>query len=86
MFNVEFSSQARKFLKKIDSITWKRITEKIERLQVDPFPSDAKRVVGRKEKTFRVRIGYYRILYLVFFDRNLLFISKIDKRPKVFND
>ena len=86
MFNVEFSSQARKFLKKIDSIRWKRITEKIERLQVDPFPSDAKRVVGRKEKTFRVRIGYYRILYLVFFDRNLLFISKIDKRPKVFND
>jgi len=84
MFNVKFSSKARKFLKKIDSETWKRFIEKIEKLRDDPFPSDLKRVVGRKDKTFRVRVGDYRILYVVFFDKNLLFISKIDKRSKVY--
>jgi mRNA interferase RelE/StbE len=84
MFNVEFSSKARKFLKKIDSETWKRLMEKIEKLRDDPFPSDLKRVIGRKEKTFRIRVGDYRILYIVFFDKNLLFISKIDKRSKVY--
>ena len=84
MLKLEFSSKSRKFLKKIDNTTWRRITEKIQDLQEDPFPSDAKRVVGRKEKTFRIRVGDYRVLYLVFFDRNLLFISKIDKRPTAF--
>lgn len=84
MLEVKFSSKSRKFLRKIDSVNWKRLVEKIESLRKDPFPSDAKRVVGRKEKTFRVRVGDYRILYVVFFDKNLLFISNIDKRPRVF--
>ena len=84
MLRVEFSSKACKFLKKIDSVTWKRVMEKIEELRKDPFPSDLKRVVGRKEKTFRVRVGDYRILYIVFFDKELLFVSKIDKRSTVY--
>ena len=84
MLNVEFSSKSRKFLRKLDSSTWKRIINKIEGLKEDPFPADVKRVVGRKEKTFRVRVGDHRILFLVFFDKNLLFISKIEKRSKVY--
>ncbi|MBU2565600.1 MAG: type II toxin-antitoxin system RelE/ParE family toxin [Candidatus Thermoplasmatota archaeon] len=54
-------------------------------LSVDPFPSDAKRVVGRKEKVFRVRVGDYRILYVVFFDKNEILISDIDKHERVYN-
>lgn len=84
MLEVKFSSKARKFLKKIDSITWSRLIEKIENLSKETFPSDAKRVIGRKDKVFRVRVGSYRILYVVFFEKNLLFIDNIDKRPKVY--
>ena len=84
MFDLKFSSKARRFLQKIDSKTWNRIIKKIENLREDPFPRDSKRVVGRKEKTFRVRVGDYRSLYLVFLDKNLLFISKIDKRAKIY--
>ena len=61
MFVVEFSSQARKFLKKTEKQIAKRIVEEIEKLTHDPFPSDVKRVVNRKEKIFRVRVGDYRI-------------------------
>ena len=32
-------------------------------------PPDAKRVVGREEKAFRVRAGDYRILYVVYLDK-----------------
>ena len=84
MLNLEFSSKSRKFLKILDKVAWERITEKIKFLQEDPFPTDAKRVVGRKEKTFRIRVGDYRILYVVFFNEKLLFISKVDKRSRVF--
>ena len=84
MLNIEFSSKSHKFLEKIDSTTWNRLIKKIEGLQEDPFPSDSKRIIGRKEKVFRIRVGEYRILYVVFFDKNLLFISKIDKRSRVY--
>ena len=85
MFELQFSSQARKLLQKLDKINWNRIIEKIEELRNDPFPHNVKRVEGRKEKTFRVRVGDYRILYVVFNETNILFISKIEKRPRAYN-
>ena len=84
MLDLQFSSQAKKFLKRLDGINWDRIMQKIEELRKDPFPHKVKRVENRKEKTFRVRVGNYRILYVVFNDKNLLFISKIDKRPRAY--
>jgi len=85
MFELQFSSQARKLLQKLDKINWNRIIEKIEELRNDPFPHNVKRVEGRKEKTFRVRVGDYRILYVVFNETNILLISKIEKRPRAYN-
>ena len=79
MFNAKYSNQAERFLKKIDENIAKRILEKIEKLVNDPFPTDVKRVVNRKEKIFRVRVGNYRIQYSVFYDKNILFVSEIEK-------
>ncbi len=58
--------------------------KEIKKLSVDPFPSDAKRVVGKKEKVFRVRVVDYRILYVVFHDKNEILISEIDKRGRAY--
>lgn len=84
MFRVEFSNVAKKYLKKLDKTLAKRIISKIEKLIEDPFPPDVKRVLNRKEKIFRVRVGDYRIQYLVFYDKNLIFISDIDKRERAY--
>ncbi|MBW2975015.1 type II toxin-antitoxin system RelE/ParE family toxin [Candidatus Woesearchaeota archaeon] len=84
MFRVFLGSPAKKFLKKCEKIVRARILSKIKRLSVNPYPPDSKRVVGRKEKTFRVRMGDYRILYVVFYDENELLISEIDKRARVY--
>ncbi|MBI4141390.1 type II toxin-antitoxin system RelE/ParE family toxin [Candidatus Woesearchaeota archaeon] len=84
MFAIEFSSQAKHFLKKCDKELTLRIIERIERLAQDPFPSDIKRVVNRKEKVFRVRVGDYRVQYSVIYEQNLIFISDVDKRPRAY--
>ena len=84
MFGVEFSSSAKKFLKKSEKQIAERIIDRIEKLKEEPFPTDVKRVVNRKEKIFRIRIGDYRIQYSIFYDTNLLFISDIDKRPRAY--
>lgn len=72
-------------MKKIDNNLWDRLIEKIEDLKDQPFPKDAKRVKGIKEKTFRIRVGDYRILYVIFREKNQLLISKIEKRSKIYN-
>ena len=84
MLDLQFSSQARKFLKRLDETNWSRIIQKIEELKKDSFHRKVKKVEGRKEKTFRIRVGNYRILYVIFGDKSLLFISKIDKRPRAY--
>mgnify|MGYP001576217767 CR=1 FL=1 len=85
MFEVDFSSSAKKFLKKAEKYVTKRIINEIEKLRADPFPKDVKRVVNRKEKVFRVRVGDYRIQYSVFYDKNLLFVSDVDNRSKAYD-
>lgn len=84
MFKVEFSSFAKKFLKKSSKELVSRIIDKIEKLLEDPFPSDVKRIVNRKEKVFRVRVGDYRIQYCVIHEKNLIFVFDIDKRARAY--
>ena len=85
MFSIEFSSNATKFLKKSQKEIANRVIETIRKLKTNPFPSDVKRVVGKKDKIFRVRVGNYRIQYSVFHDKNLIFISDIDKRERAYD-
>ena len=85
MFSVEFSSDAKKFLKKAEKQVTERIINKIKKLKEDPFPSDVKRVVGKRDKIFRIRVGNYRIQYSVFYEKTLIFISDIDKREKAYD-
>ena len=85
MFRVHLDIQPEKILKKVDKILKKRLVQKIKSLKENPVPHDAKRIENRKETSFRVRIGSYRILYVVFYKDNTILISKIDKRTKVYN-
>ena len=83
-FEVRLGSKAQNFLKACDKVIFERIHEKLTKLGEDPFPHDMKRVVGTKEKTFRIRVGGYRILYVVLLDENIVLVVNIDKRPKAY--
>ncbi len=84
MFNIEFSNQSRKFLKKCDSDLKARIIDKIELLKTEPVPHKAVSVVG-EDKTFRIRIGNYRVLYEIKWDKSIILVAKIDKRSRVYD-
>ncbi len=84
MFSLDFSSQAQKFIKKCDLALSRRIIDKIKKLEMDPVPHDAKRIVGG-ERTFRIRIGDYRVLYEISWESNNILIVVIDKRSKAYD-
>ncbi|MDD9954297.1 MAG: type II toxin-antitoxin system RelE/ParE family toxin [Candidatus Woesearchaeota archaeon] len=82
MFSLVLSSHTQRFLKKTPGRV--RLLARIRMLRDDPFPSDMKRVVQRKEKTFRIRVGQYRVLYVVDHERQEVLIADIDKRSRVY--
>jgi mRNA interferase RelE/StbE len=84
-FKVQLDKQPENFLGKADKVLLERLCKKIEALKDDPIPHDAKRVINRREKTFRVRVGDYRILYIVYFESGVLLVSKIDKRSRAYD-
>lgn len=85
-FPSEFSSKAGKYIKKLDAITKKRIEEKIDKLEEDPFPQEVERVEDFKgKKVFRVRVGDQRILYVVRYNPNKLIVVDVDKRSRVYD-
>ena len=86
MFQTKFSKQAEKFLSKCEEELFYRIKKKINMLKDNPVPSDAK-FIGREnnDKIFRIRIGKHRVLYKIKESENLIVITKIDKREKVYN-
>ena len=85
MYSVELSQKASKFLDNLDKHLSERIKERLKILSHDPVPSDSK-FIGRHEgdKIFRFRIGNYRALYKLKERENVVLITKIDKRDRVY--
>ena len=85
MFDIFLGPQPERFLKKAEKELRQRIWKKLDELKQNPFPSDVVRVVGRKEKAFRVRVGAYRIQYYVFQDKKEIAVFDIDKRERAYD-
>jgi mRNA interferase RelE/StbE len=84
MFEIKYSNQAIKFLKRLDYNLTDRILEKINLLIITPIMHDSKKIEGVKDKLFRIRVGNFRILYEVDYNDKIIGIVKIDKRERAY--
>ena len=84
MFELFIHSHAQRFLAKLERDTCSRIIRAIEGLSDDPIPHDSKRVVGSKEKLFRIRVGKFRVLYSVDYEERTIVVIKVDSRERAY--
>ena len=85
--NVEYSKTAIKFISIQDRPTKQRIKNAIEGLAQDPPQGNIKLLQGYTAKTYRLRIGKFRIIYRYDVNKNaqrILFISDIDSRGDIY--
>lgn len=82
-YSLYFEKQVLKYLSKLEKQDSKRIVSKVKELTQNPVPSDSKRLVNVKDKTFRIRVGNFRILYRIENDK-LIVVFLIDKRSKIY--
>jgi mRNA-degrading endonuclease RelE of RelBE toxin-antitoxin system len=78
MFDIFVDIPAQDFVKTSDTIVRSRIRETLEELTLDPVPHGAKRIIESKEKIFRLRSRYLRILYRVDYDKQKIVIIAIE--------
>jgi len=86
MIFVELSVRAQNFLDKLDKDTKERIEKRLKNLEKNPILSDAK-FIGRDndEMIFRYRIGKFRALYKFKKAQDIILVTKIDKRDKIYD-
>jgi mRNA interferase RelE/StbE len=81
-WRIVFARTAEKELAKLSSEIGQRIGRAIRGLEHDPVPASAKRLKGREE--FRLRVGDYRVLYLLDHKNHVLTICAIGHRSDVY--
>lgn len=72
-----------KDLRRIASTDVPRIIAAAEALATDPFPPGCVKLSG-SERSYRIRVGDYRILYDVFSGRLLIEVIKVGHRKEVY--
>ena len=79
-YKIKFSSQAKKFIKKLDKKESLRVLDKLEEVKKDPF-----RYIEHYEgEGYKIRIGDYRSLVGVDLIKKILFVRVFDKRGRIY--
>ena len=84
MYTVRFKKSAEKELEKLPTQIIKRISKAIDSLAVNPRPAGSKKLEGQKESLWRIRIGDYRVIYLVEDVIRIVEIRRIGHRKDVY--
>lgn len=78
-YRVELAPAAQRELRRLRHEVQARLGEPIQALADNPRPPGVRKVKG-EERTWRLRIGPYRIVYDVYDDQQLVVILKVDRR------
>lgn len=82
MYAVYLKRSAEKELEGLPSKVHEKIVEALLSLRENPFPRNAKKLHGREG--YRIRVGSYRVLYLVDDRRNKIEIVAVGDRKDVY--
>ena len=82
-FKISLKNSAEKDLRRIDKSQIARIVTAIQELSTDPFPPASRKLVG-SERTYRLRVGDYRVVYLVSAELHEIEVQMIRHRKEVY--
>ena len=80
---VELKQSARKELERLPNALIARIVAKLESLEENPRPAGCKKLKGGDDE-YRVRVGEYRIVYVIDDRKVIVTITRIRHRRDVY--
>ncbi|MBL7063610.1 MAG: type II toxin-antitoxin system RelE/ParE family toxin [Anaerolineae bacterium] len=82
-YTITFAQSARKELERLSANVVSRIFPKIEALAQSPRPPGCRKLQGF-ENLWRIRVGYYRVIYQVFDEELVVDIVAVRHRSKAY--
>ena len=82
-YRVELTRSAEKDLRRIDRSQTATIFRALEQLAHDPRPTGIKKLAGAA-RTFRIRVGSYRVVYEIEDDVLVVLVVRIAHRKDVY--
>jgi mRNA interferase RelE/StbE len=84
MYVITFKKSAEKELSRLPTQAIKRIAKAIDALTENPRPTGSKKLEGQKESLWRIRIGDYRVIYLVEDVIKIVEIRRVGHRKDIY--
>ena len=85
-WKIYFHRDAEKALKKLPKEVVERVWEKIRTLESDPRPAGCKKLQGRYDNHYRIRVGNWRISYVVEEDVLIILVFEIAPRGGAYRN
>lgn len=82
-YSLEIKNSAQKELDSLDDSVFKRIDRKVLMLADNPRPAGCKKLRGYKNQ-WRIRVGDWRVVYLVDDEAKLITITRVAHRREVY--
>ncbi len=82
MYNVEIAPAALKFIERLEKNITDRIVRTVDSLKADPFIG--KKLLGELAGFRSLRVGQYRIIYIIIEKKVLIQVVKIAHRREVY--
>jgi mRNA interferase RelE/StbE len=82
-YGVEIKPSARRELEKLNNTLIARLAKKIKSLGTNPRPAGCRKLRGYKD-FWRVRVGNYRVVYIIDDDAKMVSITRIAHRKEVY--
>jgi mRNA interferase RelE/StbE len=84
MYTITFKKKAGKELRQLPSTVLPKVSASIDDLSEEPRPSGSKKLKDKEEDMWRIRIGNYRVLYVIEDEIMIVNIRKIGHRKDVY--
>ena len=85
MYLIKFKKRAAKELRKLPVAIFKKAAQSIDGLSKNPRPKGSKKLKGSDENMWRIRIGNYRVIYIIEDTIKVVNIRKIGHRKDIYN-
>ena len=82
-YQIEWKSSARKELRKLPPDAIQRIVKAVESLAKNPQPPNCRKLVG-SERTWRIRVGNYCVIYNIFSSVLIIEIVRVAHRKDAY--
>ena len=80
-YRVEVAPAAGRDLKRLPRSVHEALQDAITALGDDPWPPGSRKVIGR-ERSHRIRVGAFRVIYDVFDDERLVVVARVARRTE----